>query len=258
MLLLFLAHHRASLLWHFLNRANMKRKVDPSKPGRGSRQKAARATETASSSGAPSVSGAFQHCAAAAAGAVSHLAIYLIQKFVWGEKTGVDVICTAKASVKDGQSHPDVVKLSHMREDRGHGDIMDNLKQSPYNQAVLQTKMPFKKRDLEGVELLMQSIMLPHLFFSTLYHSQPDQFLARMCGGNYGNIEEFWDDMQGSPQCRDNDDLLARADYKQKCLPLSIHGDGVSIVGVKKSWQKKADVFSFCSLLGHGRHTPSI
>ena len=43
-----------------------------------------------------------------------------------------------------------------------------------------------------------------------------------------------------------------RATHKQKCLPLSLHGDGVAVSGVAKSWAKSLEAYTWNSLLGKG------
>ncbi len=63
--------------------------------------------------------------------AVSSLATYLITKFVWGDKTGIDVRESAKFAVEDGASHPDLRRLAAVREDHAHGDILNFLRPSP-------------------------------------------------------------------------------------------------------------------------------
>lgn len=186
------------------------------------------------------------------ASAASSLATYCIGQFVWGEKTGKDVKCTCLAAVNDGADQPDVVALSRLREDHEHGELLAKLKPSPYKDCLIEFDMPFQTADHMGYEFHKQSLLPPHALFAGLYEHQPDQFLQRICGGSYGNISQFWDDMQGNPQLEENTDLKARSNYRTHALPLSIHGDGLSLVGVKKTWQKSADVYSWCSCLGKG------
>ena len=55
-------------------------------------------------------------------------------------------------------------------------------------------------------------------------------------------LEEFWDSMEGNPQLNDHPVLL-RESWKKKAIPLCIHGDGVPLTGIGKSWSKFMDVF---------------
>jgi len=47
-------------------------------------------------------------------------------------------------------------------------------------------------------------------------------------------------------------DLLSRVDYKIRCIPIALHGDGVAVSGVQRSWSKTADIISWTSMLGVG------
>jgi len=183
----------------------------------------------------------------------SRLANGLIRMFVWGLKSGVDVQRTCEWAAGDGLDHPDVVRLSKVRPHAAQGDILEMLKPSPYSQCIVHADFSFKKQTRFGCESHSQDILAPHALFSQMYHTQKDQFLLRFCGGSETKIEDFWDAMQGNPQLEDNDDIKGREDYRTKCCPLSLHGDGLSIVGIKKSWQKCADLFSFCGVLGTGQ-----
>ena len=46
--------------------------------------------------------------------------------------------------------------------------------------------------------------------------------------------------------------VLYRKDWKRRAIPLVLHGDGVPLTGIGKSWSKLVDVFSVSSLLGRG------
>ena len=184
--------------------------------------------------------------------ASSVLAVSLIRAFVWGDKTGIDVKRTASWAVADGLDHPEVILLSKLGDDHAHGELMDLLAPSPYASCCLNFDVCFKRTNKLDVQTHSQTMMLPHRLFSQMYHHQHDQFIERFCGGSTSRIPEFWDAMADSPQFETNDDLKARHNFRRKCIPLSMHGDGLSIVGVKKTWQKCADVFSYSPLLGKG------
>ena len=74
------------------------------------------------------------------------------------------------------------------------------------------------------------------------------------CGGVLPDVEEleqFWDCMEGHPQLIDHP-VKDRPNWKKLAIPLCIHGDGVPLTGVGKSWSKFMDVFSVSSILGRG------
>ena len=57
--------------------------------------------------------------------------------------------------------------------------------------------------------------------------------------------------MEDNPQLKDHP-VHARRDWKRLAKPLVLHGDGVPLTGLGKSWSKVMDVFSISSLLGRG------
>ena len=40
--------------------------------------------------------------------------------------------------------------------------------------------------------------------------------------------------------------------FRRRAIPLSLHGDGVPVTGVGKSWGESMDIYSWNSLLGSG------
>ena len=96
-----------------------------------------------------------------------------------------------------------------------------------------------------------QSIILPHEMFSTLYNAEGDIFTTRVLGGSADNVSRFWRDMALHPAF-ERHPLRMRADGLTRCVPISIHGDGVTISGIGKSWGKNVDVYSFTSCLSFG------
>ena len=57
--------------------------------------------------------------------------------------------------------------------------------------------------------------------------------------------------MEDNPQLKDHP-VLYRRDWKRRAIPLVLHGDGVPLTGIGKSWSKLMGVFSVSSLLGRG------
>ena len=107
-------------------------------------------------------------------------------------------------------------------------------------------KLPFKAPVLEQ----LQSCLLPHEMFSALYHSYKATWRKCICPSAEA-CEQFWASVDSHPAVTNG--IRSRANYKSYCIPLAIHGDGVPLTGVGKSWQQTITDFSFYSLLGQGK-----
>ena len=69
-------------------------------------------------------------------------------------------------------------------------------------------------------------------------------------GGDINAAKKFWSDMRGTPRFARHP-ARTRAD-RDRIIPVSFHGDGVTVSGVGRSWSKSADAFSWTSLLSAG------
>ena len=78
---------------------------------------------------------------------------------------------------------------------------------------------------------------MAHVLFSTIYNHYPDAWANRICPG-VAAIQQFWNALANSPQL-DNDDIMSRPDFKDRCIPITVHGDGVPVTGIGKSWGKR-------------------
>ena len=85
-----------------------------------------------------------------------------------------------------------------------------------------------------------QFILWPHVLLSTIFHKYPAAWIARVCPSPE-SISTFWDAIPNSPQFS-LPEIASRLDFRRKCIPISIHVDGVAVTGVGKSWGKMADV----------------
>ena len=91
----------------------------------------------------------------------------------------------------------------------------------------------------------------PNATMATLYeHPQKNMFNERILP-DVDELERFWNAMEDNPQLKDHP-VRARRDWKRRAIPLVLHGDGVPLTGIGKSWTKLMDVFSISSLLGRG------
>ena len=185
----------------------------------------------------------------------SKLAKLLITRWAWGHGTFATTIRdSSEAALEDGASHPDLIRLSELGI-HPHRALLRMMAPSPLTAAIMDFEIPYKKHwsiCRPEVEFQTSSILLPHVLFHVLYHQAPEVFKARILGGGFERINMFWKAMEGNPQREDNEALRARPDFETKCIPFSLHGDGVPITACGKSWGKSGDVYSTCSILGKG------
>ena len=71
---------------------------------------------------------------------------------------------------------------------------------------------------------------------SSLYHCYPSEWKKRILPG-VSLIRSFWRRVRGHPLL-DNHHALSRSSWQSLCIPISIHGDGVPVTGIAKSWSK--------------------
>ena len=186
--------------------------------------------------------------------APGQLATLLLHKRAWGHLPAVAVQELAAAAVADGAQCPHLSKLAKIGSSgRCPGncerDLQANLRPNVFNAALQHICMPM----LSPMQIVRgdQSILYPHVLFSILFTTHPDVFMDRMCGGSEDNVERFWADMRGHPSLEGHP-MLDKPDYKKRCVPLHMHGDGVSVAGVGKAWSKSVEVYSWGSCLSRG------
>jgi hypothetical protein len=147
----------------------------------------------------------------------------------------VQQICMAAQS--DGLVHPDVVLLASLgsrgRYERNcHPELLRKLAIPELHAAVTSFDIPFNTQ--AGLKFYSQDMLLPHEAFAAVFAEYPTAFQGRILGRS-GRLEQFWQDMETHPQMSSHP-LRARADYRQKAIPLSLHGDGVPVAGVGKAF----------------------
>ena len=113
-------------------------------------------------------------------------------------------------------------------------------------------KLPMKHTSL-GKFVNSVPMLLPHTLFATIYEHYPQMF-TKMVYGSAQTCRNFWAAVQDSPQFQSHK-VKQRLGYREKCIPLKIHGDGTPVTGLGKGWGKLVDIFSVSSLLISG---PSI
>ena len=93
-------------------------------------------------------------------------------------------------------------------------------------------------------------VLLPHVLFANMFNNYPKAFASKICRGPT-QLQSWWKSMRGNPQLVGHP-LLARTGFARRAIPIRLHGDGVAITGVGKSWAKTATVHSWCSMLASG------
>ena len=133
-----------------------------------------------------------------------------------------------------GNMHRDLVKLINCKIPTG-----------------LEVGMPFRAKHAGTWQEIGQEILLPHELFAHMWKFQRKAFDS-FIRGPPGSITGFWDAMANSPLLHFHP-IRHEPDFQDVAIPIALHGDGVPVTGVGKSWSKSCDVYSWCSLLGGGR-----
>ena len=180
----------------------------------------------------------------------SFLAAELLELWSWGTISTPMVHRLATAGIKDGCRCPDlrrIASLSNPTRSSMHTALPSAIATNALSSQLLTLKAT--PQTLRSVESLM---LLPHELFAALWAWDENFFVSHLCGGSSDRIGEFWTAMDGHPALGADSPIAARADYKQKCIPLTMHGDGVACTGLSKAWAKSADALSWRSLLSKG------
>ena len=184
----------------------------------------------------------------------SKLAEYLKEKWGWGLMSGPTVQEIAHAGVEDGLKCPDLVMLSKLGcsgkyPGKCHSELLDKLPINMISEQLFFMCVYYKmQKILKGAQHCM---LLPHELFAAFYIHHRQHFVEHILGGTRDNLSKFWNDMVDHPALASHP-MTTKAGWKQLYVPLSLHGDGVAISGVGRSWSRSVDVFSWASLVGKG------
>ena len=107
--------------------------------------------------------------------------------------------------------------------------------------------LPIKNPTSGLVEMTVQSILLPHMMLHAFFSSMRHVFFSRLVP-EVGIVEKFWKDVSHSEHYKTHP-VRHRKNHRRRCIPIFLHGDGVPVVGVGKSWSKLVDVWSWGSIL---------
>ncbi|CAE7359129.1 unnamed protein product [Symbiodinium sp. CCMP2592] len=97
-------------------------------------------------------------------------------------------------------------------------------------------------------------MMLPHILFSCIYSSYPATWKKSICP-SVETLEQFWNAMLESKNPNVTSAITRKKNWKQRCIPLACHGDGVPVTGLGKTWVQTVTNFSWFSLLTTGSST---
>ncbi len=185
----------------------------------------------------------------------SALVEVLLMKRAWGNLSSPDVQQIAAAALEDGSDHPDVHALASLGSfgrfpGKCHQELEAKMGANPIQESIKFILLVLRRPPMR-TETVQQTILYPHELFATIYHQYPQVFKDQICGGSPGNIPKFWDSMREHPAYSAHP-MHSSPDFHQKCLSLALHGDGVPVTGVGKTWSNSADIFSWASCLGRG------
>ena len=184
----------------------------------------------------------------------SKLLALLLLKWSFGFISATQVQEYCFAAVQDGLKHPDVVKVSGIGnsgkcQQNCHRDLQALLSTSTLHSAKKYFNLPWKVSECMTT-VVNQAIILPHLLFNLMYKCHPESFRKRLFGDKVGNISKFWNDMRSHP-AYDGHPIKKRRD-RDMIIPLAMHGDGVPVKGIGKSWGQKVEIYSWSSVLAEG------
>ena len=184
----------------------------------------------------------------------SKLADYLVRLTFWGLLSVTMVQSIAQLAVADGASGRNLQTLADLGSAGEYKynvwrDLLRRVKTGFVGCAQTLVSMPM----LVNTEVVDRtvSLLLPHKLFHIMSTHHRSEFVYRLCNGSLENITRFWEDMQGHP-CYENHPMHQhrRFDFKTKCIPLRLHGDGVTSIACGKSWARSVEALSWSSCLG--------
>lgn len=131
-----------------------------------------------------------------------------------------------------------------------HKDLQNRLQTPVLKQALSDVYLWIRTKTLCTAKAQCK-VLWPHELFGCLYSEHPHVFEQRFLGGDASSVVRFWKQMEGSSRY-DGHPVRGRGDHKKCCIPIGLHGDGVTVTGVGRSWSKGCDAFSWSSLLTAG------
>ena len=185
----------------------------------------------------------------------SSLAEFLISQFAWGHFSGQLVqklaelaLSNIKAAGVSSVKYQDLENLAKagsngLYSNHVHRDIMHQYNSTSQLPSPLPLMIPFA-RNLGNQN---QSILLPHEVFASMYHSYKNAWSSSILPDT-NKMREFWESSQNHPNMQANP-IAMISNYKEKYIPLALHGDEVPITGKGTCWSKSMLTFQWFSLI---------
>ena len=188
----------------------------------------------------------------------SALSELLLRNWAWGHMSTPMLQSIAQAACKDGSQGHDIRFLASLGSaglypGNMHQELQRRLCNDFVSQSLTSVHVFMKKANGGGIVGTQHAMLLPHELFATLHQHYPDKFKDHILGGNLEKIKRFWASMTEHPSYQSHP-CKQRADHTTRCVPLGLHGDGVAISGVGRSWAKSVDVYSWGVIAGKGLH----
>lgn len=179
----------------------------------------------------------------------------LISKWSWGVFSAPLVQELADAAVRDGCEDPALKSLASIGSGgrfpgNCHRDILNIVPPTHAHKALSKFQVSIAQRP-HGFLEVEHSLLLPHELFHIIYTHHPETFASGILGGGSDTVELFWHSMSDHPGYTEHP-VKGRPEHKRKAVPIALHGDGVPVSGVGKSWSKSMDAYSWTSLLSRG------
>lgn len=83
-----------------------------------------------------------------------------------------------------------------------------------------------------------------------MYTRYPKAWKEYVCP-DAASLSKFWTEMPATAPYVRGRACLQRPDRNSRCIPMSLHGDGVQVTGLGKTWAKGCDAYSMSSLLSN-------
>lgn len=191
----------------------------------------------------------------------SLLALHLASEFSWGSYSPQQVQKLASLTLQDFKkvARPedipeDLVKLAGIGSSgrypsKCHEDLMKLVEPRVKLPQPTVANLPFKA----PINEQPQAMFLPHETFASLYNDFGEGWMKSMVP-DASEIPVFWGSVANHPGIRDHP-MKAKGDFRNKCIPVGMHGDDVPCTGLGKCWVSKQTEFSWFSMLATAQST---
>ena len=172
----------------------------------------------------------------------SMLHTFLMTQLAWGVMSASMVHQVAVAAIADietakaGREFPKLAKLAQFKDSNNlWAGMQGTLAKESNLPQPCEVNMPYKGGPQKA------SLLLPHEYFAAMFEDAKAWTISILPDPT--KLAEFWESMQHHPAMQGHP-IKQQRGWKDKCLPLGLHGDEVPIVGVGKIWRRSSLVFS--------------